>query len=95
MKKLKIIPRGKWILVTPAAAESRETEQGLIIPEREEKEQKAQGIVEAVGAEVKDVKAGDRVVYGAYAGETIKTREDGKEVEHKLLHDDDVIGFIK
>ena len=40
------------------------------------------------------LKVGARVVYGTFAGETIKTREGGKEIERKLLHDDDVIAFI-
>ena len=94
-KKTKIIPRGKYILVRPDSADSRENENGLIIPSTVEQEQKAFGRVEAVGSEIKDVKIGDRCVYGAYAGETIRQREDGKEVERKLLFDEDVIAFLR
>jgi co-chaperonin GroES (HSP10) len=94
-KKTKIIPRGKYILVLPDSADSRENENGLIIPSTIEQEQKAFGKVEAVGSEIKDIKIGDRCVYGAYAGESIKQREDGKEVERKLLFDDDVIAFLR
>ena len=94
-KTSKIVPRGKWILVLPIGEESRENENGLIVPSNVEQEKKSQGTVEAVGSEIKDIVVGDRVVYGTYAGEPITTREDGKEVERKLLLDEDVIGFIK
>ncbi len=95
MAKTKIIPRGKWVLVRPLVEETKETEYGLILPATEKAEQKAQGKVEAVGEEVKGIKVGNRVVYGAYAGENLKTREDGIEVELKLLLDEDVIAFLK
>jgi len=96
MSKIKkIVPRGKWVLVNPAEKESRETEQGLILPESEEREQKAVGIVEAVGSEVEDIKKGDEVIYGAFAGENIKRRENNKEVEYKLLLDEDIIAYLK
>jgi chaperonin GroES len=96
MSKIKkIVPRGSWVLVRPAEKESRETEQGLILPESEEREQKAVGIVEAVGSEVKDIKKGDEIIYGAFAGENIKRRENNKEVEYKLLLDEDIIAYLK
>lgn len=95
IKKIKIIPRGKWLLVRPLINVSRETEHGLLLPATEEKEQKAQGVVEAMGDEVKGLKQGDIVVYGAYVGENIKVGENSKQVEYKLLLDEDVIAFIK
>lgn len=94
MKK-RIFPRGKWVLVKPIEKETRETEQGLIVPDTEEREQKAQGTVQSVGEEVKGIKAGDSVIYGAFAGENLKMREDGKEVEYKILLDEDIIAFVK
>lgn len=94
-QKMKIQPRGKYILVHPAEPEARENEFGIITPTNVEQEQKAQGEVLAVGSEIKDVKVGDRVIYGAYAGESIKMKESLKELDYKLLHDDDVIAFIK
>lgn len=96
MSKLKkIIPRGSWVLVRPVEKESRETEQGLILPATEESEQKAIGTVEAVGNEINSLKAGDEVIYGAYAGENIKRRENNKEVEYKLLLNEDIIAILK
>lgn len=94
MSKKNITPRGKYVLVKQAEPESRENEFGLLVPDSEEQEQKAQGDVIAVGSEVKGLKKGDRIIYGAYAGETLKVNEGTKEVEYKLLHDDDIIAFI-
>ena len=95
IKIKRIVPRGKWVLVRPIEKESKETEQGLILPASEEMEQKARGTVEAVGKEVSDIKDGDEVIYGAFAGENIKRKENDKEVELKLLLEEDIIAFLK
>lgn len=91
---MKIIPRGKYVLVKAEELEAKENEVGLLMPSNEEVEEKAQGVVIEVG-EVKDIKKGDRVVYGAFAGEKMEVTEKGKKVEYKLLHDDDIIAFIR
>jgi len=91
----KVIPRGKYILVKPDNVVLKENDAGLSMPANEEQEEKAQGIVEAFGDEVKGIKKNDRVVYGVLAGEVLKIKEGGKEVEYKLLHDDDVIAFVR
>lgn len=93
--KTKIVPRGPWILVKPDAAEAKGTEHGFIVPSNVEKEQKARGRVIDVGGDVHGVEEGDVVVYGAYAGEELKVREGAKEAEYRLLHDDDVIAFLR
>lgn len=89
-----IYPRGEWILVKPYT-EDKETETGLIIPDTEELEQKAQGEICAVGDEPNGLAVRQRVIYGAYAGENLKIREDGKDVEYKLLLAEDIIAVIK
>ena len=71
------------------------SEHGIVTPDNVEKEQKAYGTIVAVGPDIKDVKVGDRVIYGAYAGEDIQQDESGKKVDYKLLDDEDVIAFIK
>ena len=94
-KKIIIVPRGSEILVRVDEEQSRESDYGIITPDEVEQERKSQGVVEAIGPEIKDVKKGDKVIYGTYAGETIKLMEKGKKVEFKLLADADVIAFIK
>ena len=92
---VKIIPRGLWVLVEPVEEDAKKTTSGILLPQTEESEQKAQGTVMAVGEEVKSLKAGDKVIYGAYAGEQLKTTENGKEKEYKLLLDEDIIAYIQ
>ena len=94
-KRIKITPRAKQVLVKPDGEESRVSDSGLVIPSQVEQEAKAIGTVLAVGSEIKDIKIGDRVIYGAYAGESIKFRESAKEIDLKLLFDEDVLAFIE
>jgi co-chaperonin GroES (HSP10) len=49
----------------------------------------------AVGKGIDDIKVGDKIIYGMFAGEKIKINEDDKEVEYVLLFDDDVLAFLK
>jgi co-chaperonin GroES (HSP10) len=95
MKIPKIKPRGKQILVQQDGKESRETKSGLFVPSNVETEQKAFGIVMGVGDGIKDVKKGDRVIFGAYAGEKLKFKDGSKDIELVLLFDEDVIAFIE
>lgn len=92
---MKIIPRKNQILVKPDPVGSRKSEYGIVMPSNIEQEQKAIGVVQAVGPQVKDLKKGDRVIYGAYAGEQIKIQEGSKEVDYKILFDEDVLAFLK
>lgn len=80
------------MLVKPDGAEqTTQSAAGLSVPANTDKEQRAQGVVEAVSKEIKDLKKGDRVIYGAYAGEVVELGE----TEYKLLHDDDVIATVE
>ncbi len=94
-KKIKIIPRAKQVLVLPDPEESRELASGLLRPDNEEQERKAIGTVLAVGPGIDDIKVGSRVLYGAFAGEGVKLKESNKDIDYKLLHDDDILAFIK
>ena len=95
MKTPKINPRGKQILVRQEDEKSRISEHGLSMPDSVEQERKAIGEVVAVGPEIKDVKKGDKVIYGAFAGEQIKLQQSTKEVDYVLLFDEDVLAFIE
>jgi len=79
--------------------ESETTQGGIIIPDSA-KERPLQGTVIAVGAGKRtddgtlvapDVKAGDKVLFGKYAGTEIKL--DG--VEHLILREDEVLGVVE
>jgi len=93
--KKTIIPRGKYVLIKPISKDSTETENGIIIPSMVEQEQKSQGEVVGAGLEVKDIKRGDIVIFGAYAGESVKVKEGKETVDYKLIFDEDIIAFIR
>lgn len=90
-----IKPRKKYILVEPIKEDVKETKTGLIIPSNIEQEQKAIAKVIATGDEISDIKKGDKIIHGTYAGERIKTHEKGMEKDYILLFDDDIIAFYE
>lgn len=92
--KVKIRPRAKQVLLEPVPEEARVTDSGLLTPDNVEQERKAVGTVLAVGDKVEDIQVGDKVIYGAFAGESIKMRASGKDVDYKLLFDEDILAFI-
>lgn len=79
----------------PDSKESTVNDAGLSAPENTEVEERSTGIVVSFDPAIADMKKGAQVVYGVLAGEVIKRKENGKEVEYKLLHDDDVIAFLE
>jgi len=90
---MNIIPRNKYVLVKPES-EGKKTDSGLVIPDTNEEEQKSQGIVEAVSKDLDvEIKKGDKVIYGAFAGEVIEDKKT-KEI-YNLVHEEDIIAFIK
>jgi len=72
-KTVKIKPLADRVVVKPAKAEDK-TASGIIIPDTA-KEKPQKGIIVAVGSGKKDepmeVKVGDHVLYGKYAGTEI------------------------
>ena len=82
-KSKKIIPRGAQVLVKPDEKEKIiVSENGVNKPPNTEQENKCYGTVISVGKGVDDIKKGDRVVFGAFAGDPITI----DEVEYRLLH---------
>jgi len=86
-------------LVIRRVDESEQSKGGIIIPDTA-KERPLQGEVIAVGSGKHledgtvvplDVKKGDRVLFGKYAGTEINI--DGKE--HLILREDEVLGIIE
>ena len=95
---MKIRPLQDRIIVKRVAEEEK-TKGGIIIPDTA-KEKPLEGKVIAVGngrvledGKVRplDVKAGDRVLFGKYAGTEVKI--DGED--HLILKEDDVVGIVE
>jgi len=97
-KKMKIRPLQDRLIVKRLEEEEK-TKGGIIIPDAA-KEKPMQGEVIAVGkgkitdegkALPLDVKAGDRILFGKYAGTEIKI--DGEE--YLIMREDDVLGVLE
>ena len=95
---MKIRPLQDRIIVKRIAEEEK-TKGGIIIPDTA-KEKPQEGKVVAVGkgkanedgkVTPLDVKAGDKVLFGKYAGTEIKI--DGEE--HLIMREDDILGVIE
>lgn len=72
------------------STEEEKTAGGLFIPDTA-KEKPQRGIVEAVGSEVKDVKAGDTVLFDKYSGSKVNI----DEVEYLIIKEEDILGIIE
>lgn len=91
---MKLKPLSNRVIVKPIA-EKETTKSGIILPDTVDKEKKAEGEVVAVGDGEKvlklGLKAGDKVLFGKYAGEEVKI----EEVEYKILSEEDVLAVIE
>jgi chaperonin GroES len=92
MAEVKIKPLADRVLVEPMAAEQK-TASGIIIPDTA-KEKPQRGKVKAVGKGIKDepmeLKVGDEVLYGKYAGTEITI--EGKD--YLMMRQSDVLAVI-
>jgi chaperonin GroES len=94
----RVRPLHDRVIVKRVEANEERTAGGIIIPDTA-KEKPQEGKVIAVGSGRRDdgkvvaldVKAGDRVLFGKYAGSEIKL--DG--VEHLILREEDILGVIE
>jgi len=95
---MKVRPLHDRVLVKRTEGEEV-TAGGIIIPDTA-KEKPSQGVVVAVGEGKRDdkgqrisldVRAGDRVLFGKYAGTEVKVGGD----EHLILREDDIQGIIE
>jgi len=85
-------------VIVKRVAEEEKTKGGIIIPDTA-KEKPIEGEIIAVGPGTLEdgkrlelnVKAGDRVLFGKYAGTEVKL--DGEE--HLILREDDILGVIE
>ncbi|MEQ8241042.1 MAG: co-chaperone GroES [Cyclobacteriaceae bacterium] len=92
MSKVNFKPLADRVLVEPAAAEEK-TASGIIIPDTA-KEKPQRGAIVAIGTGKKDepinVKIGDQVLYGKYAGTEITI--DG--TEYLIMKEADIYGIV-
>ncbi len=92
MSKINFKPLADRVLVAPTAAEEK-TASGIIIPDTA-KEKPQNGKIVAIGTGKKDepfnVKVGDKVLYGKYAGTEIAI--DGKD--YLIMKEADIFGII-
>ncbi len=95
---VKIKPLADRVIVRPM--EEKETKKGAIIIPDSAKERPQEGEVIAVGPGRSDekgnkvpmnVKKGDKVIYGKYAGTEIKLNGE----EYLLMREDDILGIIE
>ncbi len=93
-----IKPLGDRVLVKPVE-ETEQVRGGIIIPDTA-KEKPQQGVVEAVGPGKRgedgkvlpmNVKAGDKVLYGKYAGSEVKIAD----VKYLIMGENDILGIIE
>jgi chaperonin GroES len=87
-------------IIVERVEEETTTAGGIIIPDTVSKEKPQEGVVVAAGkGKVTpegnvlplDVKAGDKVLFGKYAGSEIKV--DGKE--YLIMREDDILGVVE
>ena len=95
---MKIRPLQDRLIVKRVAEESK-TKGGLFIPDTA-KEKPLEGKVIAVGngkvledgkVRALDIKKGDRILFGKYAGTEVKI----ENVEHLILREEDILGVIE
>jgi chaperonin GroES len=91
-KQINIKPLADRVIIEPKAAEER-TASGIYIPDTA-KEKPQRGIIVAVGNGTKDVvmevKIGDEVLYGKYAGTELNI--DG--VDYLIMKQNDILAVV-
>ena len=70
-----IKPLGKTVLIKQVEQEEV-TKSGIVLPGTASKEKPITGEVLAVGKDVEDVKAGDKVIFEKYTGTEVKDGDD-------------------
>jgi chaperonin GroES len=96
---MKIRPLQDRVIVKRLEQEDEKTKVGLIIPDTA-KEKPQQGKIVAVGKgkvnddgkiNPLDVKVGDKILFGKYAGSEIKIEGE----EHLIMREEDILGVVE
>jgi chaperonin GroES len=84
-----IQPLADYVVAQAEEAQTK-TASGLYVPESAKEKPKTSKVV-AVGKDVKNVKVGDRIVYGGYT--TTEVKVDG--VEYQLIKEENIYATVK
>ena len=84
-----LVPLADYVVVEQEQAASK-TATGLYLPEKSAEKPKIAKVL-AVGKTVKDVKVGDRVVYGGYSNTEVKIGA----IEYILVKEENVYALVK
>lgn len=91
---MNIRPLGPRVLVKPVKEEEI-TKSGIVLPDTIDKDKKAEGEIIAIGngekLEQLNLKIGQTIIYGKYAGEEVKI--DGQE--YKIVSYDDMLAVLE
>lgn len=91
---MKLKPLGDRVVVKPVTQEEV-TKSGIVLPDTVEKEKKEEGEIVAIGDGEKikklNLKNGDRVIFGKYAGDEVEI----EDIEYKVLKEEDVLAVIE
>lgn len=82
-------PLGDYVVAVGEEAESK-TASGLYLPDKAQEKPKTAKVV-ATGPAVKQVRAGDRIVYKSYSTTEVKVGKD----EYILVKEEDVLATVK
>ena len=85
---MKLKPLKDRVLVS-YSEEADKTPGGIYVPDSA-KEKPQEGKVEAVGAEVKELKVGNIVLFDKYSGSKVKVND----VEHLIIKEEDILGIL-
>jgi chaperonin GroES len=87
---MKIRPLKDRVVVKYAEDSLEKTAGGIYVPDVA-KEKPQRGTVEAVGAEVKEVKAGNKVLFDQYSGSKVKI----DDTEYLIIKEEELLGIIE
>jgi len=96
--KSKIQPLHDRVVVRPGKTETK-TPGGIVIPDSADKDKPVDGIVECVGQgkyidgkiQPLQVKAGDKVLFGKYAGTNVKL----DNTEYLVMREEDIMAILE
>lgn len=82
-------PMAEWVVAEAEEAVTK-TASGLYLPDKAAEKPKVAKVISA-GKDVKEVKAGDKIVYKSYS--TTEVKVDGKE--YILVKEEDILATVK